>query len=198
MTKLTPELLLAAYAKGYFPMARSRHAKSVEWFTPEERGVIPLTGFHIPKSLEKSARKKPYELSIDRDFRAVIMACADTPRGYEKGTWINDQIIDAYCNLHKLGYAHSVEALKDGELVGGLYGVSLGKAFFGESMFSRATNASKLALVHLVAWLREHKYELLDTQYVNDHLQQFGVKAIPRGEYLKLLESALRVADGRR
>jgi len=191
VTSLTPELLLAAYSKGYFPMAKKRTSKTIHWYYPEERGVLPLDEFHIPKSLAKAAKKKPYRLSIDEDFKGVITACADTQRGYEKGTWINDEIIDAYCQLHELGHAHSVEAWHEDALVGGLYGVSIGRAFFGESMFSIATDASKLALTHLVEHLKANGYALLDTQYVNDHLLQFGVKAIPREEYLKLLEKAL-------
>ena len=192
MTILTPEILLAAYAKGYFPMARSRDSHTVEWYDPEERGVIPIQQFHAPKSLLKLARKSPYRLSIDEDFHGVIRACADTPRGHEKDTWINDAIIDAYDALHRLGFAHSVEAWRGDELVGGLYGVSIKRAFFGESMFSTASNASKLALVHLIDWLRRNGFELLDTQYVNEHLLQFGVQAIPREGYLALLEEALR------
>lgn len=199
-------------------MARSRHADTVEWYAPEERGILPLDGFHAPKSLVRIARKNPYRISMDEDFRAVISACADTPRGDDKDTWINDDIIDAYCELHRLGYAHSVEVWDTGgqqtdepsaseaaphasasrrvagakkTLIGGLYGVSLGRAFFGESMFSRAPNASKLALLHLVEWLRKENYLLLDTQYVNEHLKQFGVKAIPQKDYLEMLITAL-------
>lgn len=189
--KLTPELLLSAYAKGYFPMAPSRRSKEIRWYYPEERGVLPLGDFHIPKSLLKAARKTPYRFSMDQAFRDVILACADTQRGYERDTWINDEIIEAYFELHRLGYAHSVEVWMDETLVGGLYGVAINRAFFGESMFSLATNASKLALVYLVQWLKENDFTLLDTQYVNDHLLQFGVCAIPRQEYLKLLHAAV-------
>ncbi|MDX2073906.1 MAG: leucyl/phenylalanyl-tRNA--protein transferase [Alphaproteobacteria bacterium] len=192
MTKtLTPELLLSAYAQGIFPMAPDRHSDTLHWYRPEQRGILPLDDFHAPKSLAKFMKKRPYDLTINQDFRAVITACADTPRGYEKGTWINDEIIEAYCALHALGHAHSVEVWQEEALVGGLYGVSLKRAFFGESMFSRAPNASKIALVHLVGWLRENNYTLLDTQYVNEHLLQFGVREIPRGEYMKLLQNAL-------
>lgn len=184
-------------------MAPQRHSKEIHWYSPEERGIIPLGGFHVPKSLAKLARKKPYRISIDENFRAVITACANTPRGYKKGTWINDEIIEAYCALHTLGHAHSVEVWNisggdqetdepSAQLVGGLYGVSLGRAFFGESMFSTAPNASKLALVHLVAWLQENDYMLLDTQYVNEHLLQFGVQEIPRADYLAMLANALK------
>lgn len=192
MLLLTPELLLSAYAQGVFPMAQSRHASEIEWYCPEERGIIPLDAFHVPKSLAKIARRQPYLITMNHNFRAVITACADTPREKDGGTWINDEIIEAYCALHALGHAHSVE-MWDGEtLVGGLYGVSLKRAFFGESMFSLAPNASKLALVHLVAWLRTNGYSLLDTQYVNDHLMQFGVQAIPREEYLEILTYSIK------
>jgi len=191
VTALTPEILLSAYAQGFFPMAPKRHSPEINWYYPEERGIIPLDGFHVPKSLAKAAKKNPYRISMNEDFRAVIAACADTPRGHDKDTWINDEIIEAYCKLHQFGCAHSVEVWENELLVGGLYGVSLGRAFFGESMFSTAPNASKLALVHLVAWLRANEFQLLDTQYVNDHLLQFGVVAIPRVEYLELLKKAL-------
>ncbi len=173
-------------------MARSRTAKKVEWYFPEERGILPLDDFHAPKSLSKIARKAPYKITMDKDFRGVISACADAPREKDGGTWINDEIIDSYCALHALGHAHSVEVWSEGKLAGGLYGVSLGRAFFGESMFSTAPNASKLALVHLVSWLRANGYTLLDTQYVNDHLLQFGVLALTREEYLKRLAEALK------
>lgn len=179
-------------------MAPSRHSKQIHWYYPEARGIIPLDHFHVPKSLSKFRQKTPYKFTMDRDFRAVISACADTPRGHEKGTWINNDIIDAYCDLHTLGHAHSIEAWKDEELVGGLYGVSLGKAFFGESMFSTAPNASKLCLIHLVEWLRAHHFTLLDTQYVNEHLKQFGVREVPREDYLEQLKKALSMADGAR
>lgn len=195
ISTLTPELLLNAYAQGFFPMAKSRRAKTIQWYAPEERGVIDLHDFHIPKSLAKFARKNPYRISMNKDFMGVISSCADTPRGYEKGTWINDEIIDAYVALHRIGHAHSVEVWQEEKLVGGLYGVSLARAFFGESMFSTATNASKVALIHLVDWLRANDFTLLDTQYVNEHLLQFGVKEIPRGEYLARLNAALCVPD---
>jgi len=191
VSALTPEILLNAYAQGFFPMAPKRHSPEINWYYPEERGIIPLDNFHVPKSLTKIAKKNPYRISMNEDFRAVITACADTPRGNDKDTWINDEIIEAYCKLHQFGCAHSVEVWENELLVGGLYGVSLGRAFFGESMFSTTPNASKLALVHLVDWLRANEFQLLDTQYVNDHLLQFGVCAIPRVEYLEKLKAAL-------
>lgn len=194
MNTLTPEILLSAYAQGYFPMAKSRSAKEVNWYYPEHRGILPLEEFHVPSSLAKFMRKSNYRISIDENFREVIIACADAPRDADGGTWINDEIIDAYCELHRLGYAHSVEVWEENELIGGLYGVSLGRAFFGESMFSRKTNASKSALVYLVEHLKSQNYQLLDTQYVNDHLLQFGVKEIPRVEYLALLQAALSMS----
>lgn len=190
---LTPKLLLAAYAQGFFPMARSRRAKTVEWFYPEARGVLPLDEtFHVPSSLKKFMKKSAYEVRFDTAFEEVIRACADTKREDGQGTWINDEIIAAYTALHEEGHAHSVECYEGKTLVGGLYGVSLGRAFFGESMFSTRTNASKVALVALVERLRAQGYVLLDTQYVNDHLMQFGVQEVPRAEYLEMLNTALR------
>ncbi len=192
MTTLTSELLLAAYAKGFFPMARARDAKTIEWFFPEERGVMPLDArFHVPSSLKKFMKKCHYEVRFDTAFVQVVKACADTPRGDGAGTWINDEIIEAYHALHQLGHAHSVECWEGEALVGGLYGVSIGAAFFGESMFSTRTNASKVALIALVEHLRSQGYVLLDTQYVNEHLLQFGVLEVPHEEYLKMLEAAL-------
>lgn len=183
---ITPELLLNAYARGYFPMAENKESAELHWYFPEQRGVIPLTDFHVPKSLAKFLKRDPFTYSTDRAFREVITACAE-----RDSTWINDQIIDLYCTLHDMGYGHSVECWNGERLVGGLYGVTLGGAFFGESMFSRATNASKAALVHLVKILNDAGYTLLDAQYVNEHLVQFGITEIPREEYLERLERAL-------
>jgi leucyl/phenylalanyl-tRNA--protein transferase len=187
--KLTPELLLSAYARGIFPMAESRHAEGVGWYEMKARGVLPLEAFHVPKRLARTARQRPYRLSFDEDFGGVIRACADA-RG---NTWINDEIIAAYSALHHAGNAHSVEAWRGEELVGGLYGVALKGAFFGESMFSKADDASKLALVHLVEHLKARGYALLDAQMDNPHLKQFGIEVIPRAEYMKRLEKALGV-----
>jgi leucyl/phenylalanyl-tRNA--protein transferase len=191
---LTTEALLAAYASGYFPMADSRDAKELHWYYPVRRGVLPLDTFHVPRSLQKFLRHNPYRVTFDRVFEQVIHACADMRSAKRKESWINDRIIALYCELAEQGYAHSVECWKGEELVGGLYGVSLGGAFFGESMFSVAGNASKVALVFLVERLRQAGYRLLDTQYVNDHLLQFGVKEIPRSDYLSLLEKALKAS----
>jgi leucyl/phenylalanyl-tRNA--protein transferase len=192
--EITAEQLLEAYASGYFPMADGRDEKELYWYTPEHRGILPLDGFHIPGSLKKFLRNCPYQIKIDTAFEAVIRACADTRSEKRKETWINDTIIGLYSQLASEGFAHSVECWQDEVLIGGLYGVSLGGAFFGESMFSLAPNASKVALVHLVERLRNAGYMLLDTQYVNEHLMQFGVQEIVRADYLVLLTNALNAS----
>jgi leucyl/phenylalanyl-tRNA--protein transferase len=185
---LTPEFLLSAYANGFFPMADDRNASELRWYHPELRGIIPLDGFHTPASLVKFLKKNPFEISADKAFREVITACAE-----REETWINDEIIDLYCALHNMGFAHSVECRRGGKLVGGLYGVALAGAFFGESMFSTEANASKVALIALVEKLNAAGYALLDTQYVNDHLKQFGVIEIAREDYMKRLKKALKI-----
>lgn len=190
---LTPEILIRAYTQGYFPMAESRHDPNIYWFHPEKRGIIPLDEFHVPRSLKKLLREQRYEVRFDGAFEEVIRACAE-PNQLRKDSWINDTIINLYIGLWELGFAHSVECWRDGELKGGLYGVSLGGAFFGESMFSRESGASKVALVHLVERLREAGYQLLDTQYINPHLLQFGAVEIRRDDYLALLEKALNTS----
>jgi leucyl/phenylalanyl-tRNA--protein transferase len=189
MQKITVEYLLSAYANGYFPMADSREGSELHWFYPEKRGILPLDSFHTPKSLNKFIKNNSLQYSVNHSFRDVITACASR----SEDTWINDEIIDLYCELHRLGYAHSVECWMDNALIGGLYGVAIGGAFFGESMFSRAPNASKCVLVHLVTLLKDAGYTLLDTQFVNDHLKQFGVVEIPRDEYLEKLDGALQI-----
>ncbi len=190
--ELTPELLLRAYTVGVFPMAESRNATTISWIDPRNRGVLPLNGLHISRSLRKTIRKGPFEVSCNRDFPSVVAECGR--RTPERGeTWINPQIEQAVNELHRMGYAHSVETRLDGKLVGGLYGVALGGVFFGESMFSRATDASKAALVHLCARLRIGRFKLLDTQFVTDHLQKFGAIEVPAREFLKKLEAALSV-----
>jgi leucyl/phenylalanyl-tRNA--protein transferase len=191
---LTADTLLAAYAQGYFPMADGRDERELFWYTPELRGILPLADFHVPRSLRKFLRDCPYEVKIDTAFEQVIRACADTRSPKRRETWINDDIIALYSEIARRGFAHSVECWSGEKLAGGLYGVSLGGAFFGESMFSHAENASKVALVHLVERLKRAGYTLLDTQYVNEHLLQFGVREIARADYLALLEKALKVS----
>ncbi len=186
-------MLLAAYQNGYFPMALEKDDPELYWFSPEERGVLPIEGFNIPRGLKRAMKEHPYTITVDRDFDAVIRACS-TLTSKRKDTWINDAIIELYNELHVRGAAHSIEVWLDGELVGGLYGVSIGGVFFGESMFSSAENASKIALVTLVEILKEAGYELLDTQYVNEHLKQFGVESISKKRYMTKLEKALRAS----
>jgi leucyl/phenylalanyl-tRNA---protein transferase len=190
--ELTPELMLRAYTVGVFPMAESRDATSVSWIDPRNRGILPLDTLHISKSLKKTVRRQVFEVRCNHDFATIIGECGRrTPDRGE--TWINPQIEQAVIALHHMGYAHSVESWIDGEMVGGLYGVALGGVFFGESMFSRATDASKVALIHLVARLRIGRFKLLDTQFVTDHLKNFGAIEIPARDFLKRLEAALAV-----
>ncbi|MFO0293090.1 MAG: leucyl/phenylalanyl-tRNA--protein transferase [Rhodospirillales bacterium] len=193
---LTADDLIAAYSIGVFPMADSAEARDVRWIEPRLRGIVPLDGFHVSRSLRKTLRRAPFEIAVDRDFDAVMRACAAPAPGREQ-TWINADILAAYGDLHRRGHAHSVECRQHGELVGGLYGVSLGAAFFGESMFSRVADASKVALVHLVARLRVGGYALLDTQFLTAHLEHFGAVAVPRRRYLALLSEALARPPGR-
>lgn len=195
--KLTPEILVRAYAAGVFPMSESREDPTIFWVDPELRGVIPLDGLHISRSLRKVLRQGRFRVTTDTCFARVIAECA-RPRpdkeGGEHGTWINDEIIRAYTEMHHLGLAHSVEVWADGDdLVGGLYGISLKGAFMGESMFSRATNASKTALAHLVARLRIGGYALLDTQFLTEHLASMGGIEISGRDYLERLERALGI-----
>ena len=190
-SELTPELLLRAYAIGIFPMSEGADDPDLFWVDPERRGILPLEAFHVPRRLRRTVRQRLYEITADTDFAAVMRGCAaENPA--RPSTWINDTILELYGALHARGHAHSVEAWADGELVGGLYGVSLGAAFFGESMFSRAPDASKVALVHLVARLVAGGYKLLDTQFVTAHLQQFGAIEIPRAAYRRRLAAAVR------
>lgn len=194
---LTPDLLLRAYASGYFPMGETADDPTLFWVEPEFRALIPLDGFHLPKRLARSVRGAPYDIRIDTAFRDVMEACAEPAPGRRK-TWINRPILELYTALHRLGHAHSVEAWQGGLLVGGLYGVSLGAAFFGESMFARARDASKIALVHLVARLIVGGYRLLDAQFMTEHLRQFGTVEIKQADYLVLLADAVaRDADFR-
>jgi len=180
-------MLLTAYGHGIFPMAVNKRG-DIRWFSPDPRAVIPLDErFHVPHGLKRVLKKNRFTITVNEDFEGVIQACA-TLHG---ATWISKGIMRAYCNLHQQGFAHSVEARLDGELAGGLYGVHLRGAFFGESMFHRATDASKVALVALVERLRAGGFLLLDTQWTTPHLEQFGTVEIPRADYLKLLEAAL-------
>jgi leucyl/phenylalanyl-tRNA--protein transferase len=189
--RIPTDLLLKAYASGVFPMAESATDPEVFWVRPEVRGVIPLDAFHLPKSLKKVIRQGRFDIRIDTDFAGVIDACAEE-RDERQSTWINAPIREAYIRLFEHGHCHSVEAWRDERLVGGLYGVKLGRAFFGESMFSRETDASKVCLSHLVERLRERGFALLDTQFTTEHLKRFGAVDVPRGRYEKLLEEALK------
>ena len=189
---LTPELLLYGYTHGVFPMADPDENDAIYWYAPDPRGIIPLDRFHIPKTLAKLLRQERFEVVADRDFEGVMRACAAAAEGRES-TWISEEIVDVYTALHRAGVAHSVECRQDGELVGGLYGVALGGAFFGESMFHRARDASKVALVHLVERLRRGGFTLLDVQFVTPHLARFGAVEIDRDAYERRLAAALRV-----
>ncbi|WP_299175985.1 leucyl/phenylalanyl-tRNA--protein transferase [uncultured Brevundimonas sp.] len=189
-----PDDLLACYARGVFPMAESRDDPRVFIIEPEQRGVIPLDGFHIPTRLRRTVRGEPFEVRVDTAFEAVLEGCAAAQGGERQDTWINDPIRRLYAALFARGFVHSIECWKDERLVGGLYGVSLGGAFFGESMFSRERDASKVALVHLVARLRKGGWTLLDAQFLTDHLIQFGAVETPQAAYLRCLKPALKVA----
>lgn len=188
--ELTPELMLRAYAAGIFPMSESHDDPNVFWVEPEMRGILPLDRFHVPRSLKKIVRKGIFEVRCDQAFEQVLAYCAERAKGREQ-TWINQKIHDAVVKLHQLGFAHSVECWRENRLVGGLYGISLGAAFFGESMFSHESNASKVALVHLVARMRLGGFRLLDTQFITDHLTQFGAIEITAEAYQQVLDDAL-------
>ncbi len=192
---LTSEVLLNAYCQGLFPMAEDALDNDINWYCPKLRGQLSIANMHIPRRLKKNLRQmkingKPYEIRINTDFEHVINSCAKQTQSRPE-TWINKQIADAYCKLHKQGYAHCVECWQDNKMVGGLYGIAIGGAFFGESMFSFARNASKIALIHLVARLNYAGFEILDTQFTNKHLEQFGVFEISHEEYIKRLEPTL-------
>ncbi len=189
--RITPELLLRAYSIGLFPMSDAADDPEIFWVEPELRGILPLDQFHVSKSLSKAIRQKPFDIRFDTAFDAVIAKCAEEVEN-RPSTWINETIRELYGALHHLGHAHSVEAWEGDELVGGLYGVSLGSAFFGESMFSRRTNASKICLVHLVERLKSRGFTLLDTQFTTEHLKTFGAIDIPKEGYLKLLDKAMQ------
>ncbi len=190
LPRLTPSLILRAYAAGIFPMAESRGQESIFWVDPDIRGIIPLDALHVPRSLCKKVRRGTFEVRCDSAFAEVIHGCAEETED-RRDTWINDQIIDAFTHLHRHGIAHSLESWREGRLAGGLYGIAMGGVFFGESMFSRVTDASKVILVHLVARLRLAGFRLLDVQFVTEHLKRFGVQEIPRRQYRRLLDEAL-------
>lgn len=183
---IDPETLLQGYRLGIFPMAMEDGA--IEWFSPNPRAILPLAEFHVPHGLRRSQRKNAFEIRVNTAFAEVMRNCAE-----REDTWINPEIIASYVRLHKLGHAHSVEAWREGELAGGLYGVALGGAFFGESMFHRVTDASKIALLALVERLRAQEFVLLDTQWTTEHLLKFGVTNIPRRHYLHLLAAAVQL-----
>ena len=187
---ITPEVLLKAYACGIFPMAESADDPAIYWIEPEQRGVIPLEAFHVPARLARTVRAERFTVVCDRNFDAVIDGCAE-PQPGRSNTWINPRIRNLYRGLYGIGHCHSVETYDGDALVGGLYGVSLGRTFFGESMFHRARDASKVALVHLVARLKAGGFTLLDTQFVTEHLKTFGATEVPRKQYHKLLAEAL-------
>jgi len=188
--EITPEVLLKAYACGIFPMAESAEDPALYWIEPELRGIIPLDGFHVPGRLARTVRTTPYVVRVNRDFDGVIDGCA-APKKDRGRTWINTRIRRIYRSLFDHGHCHTVEVYDGDVLVGGLYGVSLGRAFFGESMFHTARDASKIALIHLVARLKTGGYRLLDTQFVTDHLKNFGAVEVPKRRYHRMLEDAL-------
>lgn len=193
---ITPELLLSAYMQGIFPMAESADSDDVFWVDPDERGIFPLDQFHVPKKLAKKIKSEPFKVRINTAFQEVMLKCAEPTDNVDRqNTWINKTILTRYNELHEMGYAHSVECWQDQDLVGGLYGVSLNGAFCGESMFHTVTDASKIALVYLVARLKVGGYRLLDTQFVTDQLSQFGAIEISRKEYHARLKEALLVED---
>jgi leucyl/phenylalanyl-tRNA--protein transferase len=188
--EITPEVLLKAYACGIFPMAESADDPALYWIEPDMRGIIPLEGFHLPARLARTVRTSPFTVWVNRDFDAVIDGCAEAKPDRAR-TWINGRIRKIYRSLFEHGHCHTVEVYDGDKLVGGLYGVSLGRAFFGESMFHHARDASKIALVHLIARLRAGGYRLLDTQYVTDHLRTFGAVEVGKRRYHEMLEEAL-------
>jgi len=195
MIEITPQVLLKAYACGIFPMAESAEDSALYWIEPERRGILPLDQVHIPKSLARTIRRGGFEVRVDNDFEGVIEGCA-APRAGRRSTWINGRIRGLYRDLFALGHCHTVEVWQDGEMTGGLYGVHLGRAFFGESMFSKARDASKIALVYLVARLKYGGFTLLDTQFVTGHLARFGAIEVSRQEFQRLLEEALGTSQG--
>ncbi len=191
LLEITPQVLLKAYSCGIFPMAESADDPQLYWIEPQVRGILPLDRVEVPKRLERTIRQQPYEIRIDTDFEGVIAGCAASRPG-RRTTWINERIRKLYRELHRLGYCHTVEVWHEGQLVGGLYGVALGGAFFGESMFSEMRDASKIALIYLCARLISGGFVMLDTQFVTDHLRQFGTIEVDRPDFHRQLERALR------
>lgn len=189
---LTPELLMEAYRQGLFPMAYNSGSPFIHWVCPEQRGQLSITDIHLSRKLRKTLTHNPFDIRVDTDFAGVVEGCAE-PTEKRPETWINAQIFKVFCELHARGAAHSVECWRGGKLVGGIYGLALGGAFFGESMFSRETDASKVALFHLMARLWKGGFTLFDTQFVNDHLKQFGVYELPHMKYKKRLDKAMAV-----
>ena len=189
--ELTPELLLRAYAAGIFPMAETRNTQNVYWVSPKRRGVLPLENFHVPRRLKRTIRNCQFTVTCNTVFEEVVALCAESTK-LRPDTWINPAIENAAKELHRLGHAHSIECWLKGNLIGGLYGISLRSAFFGESMFSRTNDASKIALVYLTARLKFGGFRLFDTQFMTDHLSQFGAKEISADEYLVQLDEALK------
>lgn len=192
MVEITPQVLLKAYACGIFPMAESAHDNALYWIEPEYRGVLPLDNVHVSKRLARTIRQEKFEIRIDYNFKNVIDGCAE-PNPDRPSTWINDRIRELYTALFKQGHCHTVEAWLDDKLVGGLYGVHIGGAFFGESMFSRERDASKVALIYLVARLNHGGFKLLDTQFVTDHLRTFGAEEVNRDQFQRLLDGAINL-----
>lgn len=194
---ITPEVILKAYINGIFPMGDSDTPNSqneINWYSPEWRGIIPLDKFKIPKNLAKLYRRNKFRILVNKNFEAVMKECANSDNRRHAGTgWITSKIIDLYIELHKMGFAHSVETYFEGKLVGGLYGIAINGAYFGESMFTKVTDASKVALVYTVERLNERGFKLLDTQFINQHLVQFGAIEITKEEYMKKLEEALQM-----
>ncbi len=190
--RLTSDLLLKAYAAGVFPMAESRDTGDIFWVDPQRRGILPIDDMHVPRRLRRTIRRNVFDIRVDTAFEQVVRACA-APNEARPETWISEPIVSAYTDLQSLGFAHSVECWQAGDLVGGLYGVSIGGAFFGESMFTRVRDASKVALVHLCARLLRGGFTLLDTQFITDHLEQFGPIEIPRADYHRRLETAIGI-----
>lgn len=190
-TETDPYIIIESYKQGFFPMADSAESPFYHFYRPEMRGQLSISRLHIPKRLLKTVKQFPYEVTINKDFEGVIDGCAQSKKG-RSSTWINKPIKDAFVKLHALGHAHSVECWQDGKLVGGLYGLAIGAVFCGESMFSTATDASKIALVHLCARLFQGGFTVLDTQFTNEHLEQFGIYEIPQEEYEALIESEMK------